>query len=130
MRCQPWFCFVFFFQAEDGIRDGTVTGVQTCALPIWRRRRRRSARRFEKGGLNGLGLHADSARNRLIGIGLMSVTYVLFTLLDGSAKWLVGSVPVIVVVWLRFATHAVFASALLLPVRGRALVQTSHLRWH
>src|SRR5690348_17731565 len=28
--------FVFFFQAEDGIRDGRVTGVQTCALPIWR----------------------------------------------------------------------------------------------
>src|SRR5207248_6133244 len=26
-------CF-FFFQAEDGIRDRTVTGVQTCALPI------------------------------------------------------------------------------------------------
>src|SRR5688572_33083672 len=26
--------FVFFFQAEDGIRDLTVTGVQTCALPI------------------------------------------------------------------------------------------------
>src|SRR5579863_3243810 len=28
--------FVFFFQAEDGIRDGRVTGVQTCALPISR----------------------------------------------------------------------------------------------
>src|SRR5437762_13953796 len=27
-------CFVFFFQAEDGIRDTSVTGVQTCALPI------------------------------------------------------------------------------------------------
>src|SRR5437763_1059469 len=26
---------VFFFQAEDGIRDTSVTGVQTCALPIW-----------------------------------------------------------------------------------------------
>src|SRR5256884_1467754 len=26
--------FVFFFQAEDGIRDVAVTGVQTCALPI------------------------------------------------------------------------------------------------
>src|SRR5437870_10437572 len=26
---------VFFFQAEDGIRDGHVTGVQTCALPIY-----------------------------------------------------------------------------------------------
>src|SRR6266542_6350134 len=25
----------FFFQAEDGIRDATVTGVQTCALPIY-----------------------------------------------------------------------------------------------
>src|SRR5256886_3724434 len=29
---------VFFFQAEDGIRDLTVTGVQTCALPISKRR--------------------------------------------------------------------------------------------
>src|SRR4030066_664479 len=27
--------FFFFFQAEDGIRDSSVTGVQTCALPIW-----------------------------------------------------------------------------------------------
>src|SRR2546427_1898485 len=31
----------FFFQAEDGIRDLTVTGVQTCALPICARRRSR-----------------------------------------------------------------------------------------
>ena len=32
-----FFFFVFFFfQAEDGIRDDLVTGVQTCALPIWR----------------------------------------------------------------------------------------------
>src|SRR5687767_16037193 len=39
---------VFFFQAEDGIRDKLVTGVQTCALPISARRRapipRRAAR--------------------------------------------------------------------------------------
>src|SRR2546423_4035766 len=28
------FCIFFFFQAEDGIRDKLVTGVQTCALPI------------------------------------------------------------------------------------------------
>src|SRR5437879_12353685 len=27
--------FYFFFQAEDGIRDTSVTGVQTCALPIF-----------------------------------------------------------------------------------------------
>src|SRR6266853_6559367 len=31
-----YFFFFFFFQAEDGIRDLTVTGVQTCALPILR----------------------------------------------------------------------------------------------
>src|SRR5256886_5118325 len=31
--CLP-IAYVFFFQAEDGIRDLTVTGVQTCALPI------------------------------------------------------------------------------------------------
>src|SRR5689334_25312153 len=30
----PLLPLFFFFQAEDGIRDGTVTGVQTCALPI------------------------------------------------------------------------------------------------
>src|SRR5256885_13143069 len=40
--------FFFFFQAEDGIRDYKVTGVQTCALPIYRPRlaelRHRAAR--------------------------------------------------------------------------------------
>src|SRR5258708_12418202 len=34
-------CVFFFFQAEDGIRDDLVTGVQTCALPISCRCRRR-----------------------------------------------------------------------------------------
>src|SRR5438128_10528785 len=33
----------FFFQAEDGIRGATVTGVQTCALPIYARELRRSS---------------------------------------------------------------------------------------
>src|SRR5690606_41051989 len=40
--------FFFFFQAEDGIRDFHVTGVQTCALPIW--------------PLNGIVLAVDLAR--------------------------------------------------------------------
>src|SRR2546422_10289093 len=35
--------FFFFLQAEAGIRDVAVTGVQPCALPISRRRRRRRA---------------------------------------------------------------------------------------
>src|SRR5690349_24899131 len=34
--CYFLFFFFFFFQAEDGIRDLYVTGVQTCALPIYR----------------------------------------------------------------------------------------------
>src|SRR5437588_909086 len=34
-----FFFFFFFFQAEDGIRDHCVTGVQTCALPIFPNRR-------------------------------------------------------------------------------------------
>src|SRR5207244_7480541 len=45
----------FFFQAEDGIRDDLVTGVQTCALPIYSRgggspelRSRRRARRRDR----------------------------------------------------------------------------------
>src|SRR2546430_17729296 len=45
--CRTGVCF-FFFQAEDGIRDLTVTGVQTCALPICQAsivlRRRRQVR--------------------------------------------------------------------------------------
>src|SRR5437763_16213293 len=41
----------FFFQAEDGIRDTSVTGVQTCALPISRSARngRRGRRRCPRG---------------------------------------------------------------------------------
>src|SRR5438067_8797479 len=46
--------FFFFFQAEDGIRDRNVTGVQTCALPISargqpREQGRRQQRRRESG---------------------------------------------------------------------------------
>src|SRR5256885_11105574 len=40
MWASSMLCF-FFFQAEDGIRDYKVTGVQTCALPIFSDRRRR-----------------------------------------------------------------------------------------
>src|SRR5437667_1905197 len=38
--CMRVHFFFFFFQAEDGIRDRDVTGVQTCALPISRLARR------------------------------------------------------------------------------------------
>src|SRR5579859_5756044 len=51
--------FFFFFQAEDGIRDLTVTGVQTCALPICLPKRQHTNKqtwilgRRDWGGLSG-----------------------------------------------------------------------------
>src|SRR2546425_389404 len=39
----------FFFQAEDGIRDKLVTGVQTCALPIYHLKRRPGQKRVVTG---------------------------------------------------------------------------------
>src|SRR5688500_20180024 len=49
----------FFFQAEDGIRDYKVTGVQTCALPIYHRPRRAHVR--PSSGRPALG-HREPAR--------------------------------------------------------------------
>src|SRR2546430_3744743 len=61
-------CFVFFFQAEDGIRDLTVTGVQTCALPILRRRFRTGPfRSGESAGNFRRGAGAAARRRRLYG---------------------------------------------------------------
>src|SRR5437879_4473860 len=55
----------FFFQAEDGIRDTSVTGVQTCALPIFQRRALRRAHhglRAERERLAGLEVDPRAAR--------------------------------------------------------------------
>src|SRR6266487_1879917 len=56
--------FFFFFQAEDGIRDGRVTGVQTCALPISRHGWIRTVlpRRARVGGLRRTLDAVDTAR--------------------------------------------------------------------
>src|SRR2546422_8851958 len=66
----------FFFQAEDGIRDVAVTGVQTCALPIYGRRVERDeegyrvAKRFEAGEAECRS--GDVGRDRLEQIGRAS----------------------------------------------------------
>src|SRR5207253_6569359 len=52
---------LFFFQAEDGIRDGHVTGVQTCALPI-------SARPGARGEIAAPG-DEDAVRVLVVGTG-------------------------------------------------------------
>lgn len=69
-------------------------------------------------------LKADSSRNRLIGIGFISITFLCFAVLDASAKWLVATLPVAQVVWLRFVAHVVLSAALLAPRNGMRLVRT------
>jgi drug/metabolite transporter (DMT)-like permease len=69
-------------------------------------------------------LHLDSARGRRIGIGLVTLTTFCFATLDASAKWLVQSLPVLEVVWLRFLAHTLITSALLGPVYGRAMFRS------
>src|SRR5437588_3913737 len=56
-------CSSFFFQAEDGIRDHCVTGVQTCALPIYTSPNPGpSYARVQSGGLDGPGFGDVLAR--------------------------------------------------------------------
>src|SRR5207245_4847233 len=75
----------FFFQAEDGIRDATVTGVQTCALPIFQapcRLQRADGRRkyFCKSGSSssscvaGSGSVTYSSKSALIPVNPLRVT--------------------------------------------------------
>src|SRR5207253_4776955 len=53
----------FFFQAEDGIRDGHVTGVQTCALPIYEAEHQID-RRGEERGAEGQAVGAERPRTQ------------------------------------------------------------------
>src|SRR2546430_8235675 len=64
-----WYYF-FFFQAEDGIRDLTVTGVQTCALPIQSCNNVFVGNNLQ-GNIGGLGAVFDttSGANTLVGNG-------------------------------------------------------------
>jgi drug/metabolite transporter (DMT)-like permease len=68
-------------------------------------------------------LSSDSAAHRRTGIALVSLATLCFAALDTTAKWLVQSLPVIEVVWLRFVTHVVLMAAILAPGSGRALVR-------
>src|SRR5438046_10635364 len=57
------FFFFFFFQAEDGIRDWSVTGVQTCALPISHRRGAVDAWHVHSTGRERVGLRGPTGRD-------------------------------------------------------------------
>src|SRR5439155_15610485 len=57
---------LFCFQAEDGIRDGHVTGVQTCALPISRHTKPLLAHAGARGELVSFHAHSSAAALRRI----------------------------------------------------------------
>src|SRR4030043_1014203 len=58
------YCF-FFFQAEDGIRDVAVTGVQTCALPIW------TETKIQSTSITGANLQLDT-QSHIAGLSQLS----------------------------------------------------------
>src|SRR2546425_13280268 len=94
---------VFFFQAEDGIRDKLVTGVQTCALPIWRklhRARAGSKRGFPTTRLRSAGSRRNRAppeRRRTPGV-LMTEIWAL------AALWLgLALLAALLSIWLKVA---------------------------
>src|SRR2546430_10555248 len=61
-RAGGWLYTFFFFQAEDGIRDLTVTGVQTCALPISAGPPERVPRSVHQRAVSGVRVPRDAAR--------------------------------------------------------------------
>ena len=73
-------------------------------------------------------LELDTARNRQLGIAMVSVTTLCFAALDSSAKWLVMVLPVFQVVWLRFVTHSLLGILVLTPKYGWALYRTGQPR--
>src|SRR5437762_6740661 len=80
----------FFFQAEDGIRDRDVTGVQTCALPISKSMLRNSA------VLAGLGWATPTSCTKVVEIGRASCREReemsgVDGSLDKKQSWILGS---------------------------------------
>src|SRR5215204_3868538 len=79
--------YFFFFQAEDGIRDHCVTGVQTCALPILGRRARELAVEQPDSVLGRL-----AARRQILGEDVTELARegddVALSVLDEAGRWL------------------------------------------
>jgi drug/metabolite transporter (DMT)-like permease len=73
-------------------------------------------------------LLSDTPRHRQIGIALVTVTTLMFAVLDTSAKWLVQTLPVLQVVWLRFLVHTVLTTFMFMPSMGTRLFAVSNPR--
>lgn len=72
---------------------------------------------------------APLEERRLLGIGLMIIGYLTFTVVDTCAKWLlIQGMPNAQVVFIRYAGQLFLVSALFLPSRGRELLATRNLK--
>jgi drug/metabolite transporter (DMT)-like permease len=67
---------------------------------------------------------ADDVRARLFGIGLMCVALFFFACLDTIAKWLTGSLPILEVVWARYASHFFISLLVINPWTVPGLLKT------
>src|SRR6266851_7326280 len=86
MRACPgrWFWFFFFFQAEDGIRDRDVTGVQTCALPIYFARNGALTWQYRNAGPGNVALIGELPRRAVVALGFGSSAEAAATLAISS----------------------------------------------
>ena len=73
-------------------------------------------------------LFGDSSKNRKIGIALVTLTTLMFASLDTSAKWLVLSLPVLQVVWMRFFSQVLFTAAVFAPTMGWGMFRVANLK--
>ena len=64
----------------------------------------------------------------LLAIGLVLISYVGFTTIDSSAKWLGrAGIPTMEYIFVRYAVHFLLITVILLPRRGKALLRTGNL---
>ncbi len=72
--------------------------------------------------------HNLERQRRLVGIGLMCVALLCFSLLDASAKWLNRSVDPLLTVWARYAVSVAFVFIFINPATHPGVLRTSRLR--
>src|SRR5699024_11530396 len=89
---------IFFFQAEDGIRDRNVTGVQTCALPILRRYRIDVGRSHGVKPANIVGAIANEANLNSNAIGRIDI-FPKFSTVDLPEKMSSAAINHLQTVW-------------------------------
>lgn len=72
----------------------------------------------------------EKIQNALFGIGLFYLSLWCLSTLDASGKWLLGvGVPLLTAVWMRYLSHLVLMSMLILPRKGTRILQSRAMKW-